>query len=155
MRTRLIAIIFLIILATTFTGCDKRPEYVLDKERMTALLYDIQLAEALSKCNFSPVNQKQKLYLYKSVFEHHQVTLEQFDSCIAWYTRHQDIYTEINKTVIKQYGKEIDKIKEYKVPPKMPLILTLTDSTASYFSTSDSCSHPYVERFRCWTPRWE
>lgn len=155
MRTRLIAIIFLTMLATTFTGCDKRPEYVLDKERMTALLYDIQLAEALYKCNFSPMNQKEMQHLYKSVFEHHQVTPEQFDSCISWYTRHSNIYTEINKKIIERYSKEIEGIKEYKAPLKTPLILTLKESTPPYFSTSDSCSHPYVERLRCWTPRWE
>lgn len=155
MRIRLITIVFITLLAAIFAGCDKQPEYVLDKERMTALLYDIQLAEALSKCNFSPMSQKQKLYLYKSVFERHQVTPEQFDSCISWYTRHQNLYTEINKTIIARYGEDIERIKEYKAPLKRPLILTLTDSTASYFSTSDCCSHPYVERFRCWTPRWK
>ena len=151
MRIHLITISLLTLLAATITSCDKRPEYVLDKERMTAFLYDIQLAEALTKCNFSPNNHN----LYKSVFEHHQVTPEQFDSCIAWYTRHPNLYTEINKAVIDRYSKEIEEIKEYKAPLKTPLILTIKDGAASYFSTSDSCSHPYVERLRCWTPRWK
>lgn len=155
MRRHLIFITIFSLLAATLTCCDGRPDYVLDQDGMTDLLYDIQLAEAMTKFNYLPGGQKQMQYLFKSVFDRHNLTPEQFDSCIAWYTRHPDLYDEINKTIIARYGEEIERIKEYKAPAKMPLILTLRDSTPPYFSASDSCSHPYVERLGSWTVRWE
>jgi len=94
-----------ILFALLLLGCDRRPSYVLDEEEMTELLYDVHLMESITRCNYVP-DLREKPYIYDSILKKHDVTPEQFDSCLAWYIRHSDKYLEIYKTLQDRFSKE-------------------------------------------------
>lgn len=83
-------------------GCDKTPDYLLDREDMIALLIDIHKGETISEIKSGSFNNDSlKNRLKHSIYLKHGVTQKQFDTIMVWYgsniEEYRDIYIEIIK----------------------------------------------------------
>ncbi len=79
----------------------KAPEGVLTEGQMEELLFDYHKAKALGEIKRSEKSYDRDLYI-DYVLEKYGVTEAQFDSSVAWYTRHLDTYTTIYRHVDKR-----------------------------------------------------
>ncbi len=79
----------------------KVPEGVLSEEQMEELLFDYHKAKALGEVKRSEKSYDRDLYI-DYVLDKYGVTEAQFDSSVAWYTRHLDTYTTIYRHVDKR-----------------------------------------------------
>lgn len=77
----------------------KYPEDIIQPDKMEALLYDYHLAQTMST-EVTGDEYKRKLYA-EYVFDKHNVTKEEFDSSMVWYTRNPkhlyDIYSSLEE----------------------------------------------------------
>ncbi len=80
-----------------FASCqqDKLPEYVLPKDKMTKVLWDILLADEMTNLKLQTIdsNFKQITYrtnLYQKVVEIHKTTDEKFQKSFSWYQSHPE-----------------------------------------------------------------
>ena len=101
MRTKYIP--FLVIGAAMMVSCGKQiPEDIIQPAEMEELLYDYHLALSLGSdvANMESVTKEgMKDYALKK----HQVTREDFDSSMVWYTRHASFLHEIYVNLEKRY----------------------------------------------------
>lgn len=99
-RPRHLMYVFICTLLCTFASCNKRPEYVVSKGKMTDVLYDYHLVQGLALT--LPAD---SMYLiqkyYDAIFENNGITEEEFDSSMVYYNRHSDemldIYAELQE----------------------------------------------------------
>lgn len=90
-RTLLITLLFI---AGFCTSCTQEEEKPLPREKMTELMTDIYLAEVYSSIvndstGLSANKNEDSLALYyKSVLNHHNITLEEFSKSLRWYSDH-------------------------------------------------------------------
>ncbi len=99
-RPRHLMYVFICTLLCTFASCNKRPEYVVSKGKMTDVLYDYHLVQGLVLT--LPAD---SMYLiqkyYDAIFENNGITEEEFDSSMVYYNRHSDemldIYAELQE----------------------------------------------------------
>ncbi len=88
------------LLLLLFASCKPSvPGKYISKEKMTDILYDYHLADAMYKINQENAT---KMITYKSaVLKKHGVTEAEFDSSMVYYTRHtkllQDVYEALSK----------------------------------------------------------
>ncbi len=78
---------------------------VIEKEKMSDILADIHLAQALLDQEALPEGAK-KEYYYCNILERHGVTEELFDSAIAWYATNMDIFEQVYAKVIAKLEQE-------------------------------------------------
>lgn len=96
--------VFLLAVAFVFASCKDKKEDVLSKEKMQAVLTDINIAEiyaTMSEDSTHPRGEKNPdslgLY-YKIIFDHHGIKKEDFDKSLAWYKTHpDDMDTVVNR----------------------------------------------------------
>lgn len=75
-------------------SCNPKEASVLPMAQMEHILYDINLAEAYSTVarhqhNIAGVKDLDTLStFYKAVFEHHHITLQQYQQSLQWYKEH-------------------------------------------------------------------
>ena len=77
-------------------SCEDGKKDILPKEKMQAVLLDINVAEVystMSEDSTHPRGEKNPdslaLY-YKTIFSHHGITRQEFDKSMAWYKTHPD-----------------------------------------------------------------
>ncbi len=115
---------FLFLVAFSLFACtqkDDRPSNILDKEKMTAVLVDVELLEAVVKQKLLDrkyPKQNMPIY-YRQVMEKNGITYQQFRNSFDWWENHpqefHDIYVEVNKRLekmkeeIPEEKKEADK----------------------------------------------
>lgn len=85
-----------------FTACsNSRSEYVLSNGKMEDLLYDFELAKALTEAESSSNRYKGTFYI-KASLDKHKVSDAVFDSTISWYSKHPQEMEKVYKAVIKR-----------------------------------------------------
>lgn len=95
-----IALLALAGLGLVQAGCNRRPSEVLSEKKMTALLTDMQVAEAYADIDMHGGDaETRKLDLGNSILAAHGVTREQLDTTLAWYGRNMDDYAKMLEKV--------------------------------------------------------
>lgn len=79
----------------------KAPEGVLTEKQMEEVLYDYHTAKAVGQVKKQDKSFDRDMYI-NYVLDKHNVTEAQFDSSVAWYTRHIVTYTKIYNRVDKR-----------------------------------------------------
>ena len=110
MRSRRYIAVLLTLLALTWVGC--RPKGILHSWEMRDLLIDLHKTEALLQTCCNTCSNETKAIYYAQVLERHGVTQAQFDSCLAWYTAHPQLFDKIYPKVLKELDKERDAFLE-------------------------------------------
>lgn len=95
------AIYLILVCSVVLYSCSRRPGYVLPESKMTDVLYDIQLAQAVTNSYIDPQynNVESKDALLKSVLEKYKISQADFDTSLVWYSDNMDIYMKINDTI--------------------------------------------------------
>lgn len=77
-------------------ACTRRPGYVLSAGKMSNVLADLHVAEAVVDMSAGQFgNDSMKMLLKQSVFAAHGTSAEQFDTSMVWYGHHMDKYIEV------------------------------------------------------------
>lgn len=98
--------VLLTLLALTLVGC--RPKGILTSREMRHLLVDLHKTDALLQTKCSGCSNETRAIYYAQVLADHGVTQAQFDSCLAWYTAHPQLFDKIYPKVIAELEKERD-----------------------------------------------
>ncbi|MBO4622204.1 MAG: DUF4296 domain-containing protein [Paludibacteraceae bacterium] len=98
-------LLILALLALLLGGCTIRPEGVLSKRKMQAVLYDLHKTEGLMQAvGYGYGRDYETSVYYQSTLAKHHVTQAQFDSSLVWYTDHPLLFNRV-------YPKVLDRIK--------------------------------------------
>ncbi len=77
-------------------SCTRRPGYVLSTDKMSKVLADLHVAEAVVEISPSKFStDSMKMLLKQSVYAANGVTSEQFDTSMVWYGHHMDKYIDV------------------------------------------------------------
>jgi hypothetical protein len=106
MRNKLIYTLILILPIVISCGENrsKSRNGVLSETKMSELLVDTHLTDAILYIDESRADEKRDkaLYYYPSVLEKHGISRARMDSSVAWYMRHPEAYARIYAKVIKK-----------------------------------------------------
>lgn len=113
-----------------FLSCSKKSEYVLSQNKMVNVLTDLHIADAAG-------TQLRHLDLdsagiYNWVFEKNKISSAEFDSSMAYYSRHGDKLIQIYNKVLTNLSKEEADIKEKQVKETDEKISTVWENTNVY-----------------------
>ena len=92
---------------------DKPDKGLLGKKEIIPLLVDLHLVYAIqSSVDFRQISREvDSVDVYTYIFEKHGVSKVVFDSSIAWYSRHPEIFTEIYDEVVMDLTQKQDSIE--------------------------------------------
>ncbi len=104
---RHLCLLFLFVVCLLSVSCKESAEKNhLSKEQMQAIMLDINLAEAYSTITVDSnyhkgsKNADSLAAFYKTVFSHHGITEQQFQSSLTWYKSHpEDMDTVFNNMI--------------------------------------------------------
>jgi hypothetical protein len=100
---------YILILLCLFS-CKEKEKAPISREKFTKILIDIHTAKAYSSVVDGKVlDDDDSPSIYSSIFEKYNIDTTVFDSCIMYYTRHVDIYSEIYEKVIDSLNKNKSK----------------------------------------------
>jgi len=103
------------------TSC--RPEGVLSRKKMTNLLYDVHIAEAVANPNMVPVPDQWRKGLkpdyfrdlsYHSVLRKYQISEDQFFKSVAYYSKNLRLYTKIYADIDKRMNTFSQDVTDWK-----------------------------------------
>jgi hypothetical protein len=78
----------------------------------------MQLAEAIVESQYEKYRTgDDRMALYASVFDKHQISQEKYDSSLVWYGKNMDLYMQIYKLVLKDINSSIDLLGDVKPNP--------------------------------------
>lgn len=98
-----IVAIFLLTISLIFSGCRKRPDYVLSDSEMEDLLVDLILADAYEQSGASAqLPDSVRRNLAQAILLQHGVNQRTLDSTYAWYGRNLDDYEKLYERVDKR-----------------------------------------------------
>ena len=101
-NNKFIYCIFGLCLLFIIPGC-RRNEYVMSRDKMEKVLYDIYLAQAVFQTKYSDFNTDgKKEAVLNSIFEKHGITKEILDSSLVWYSDNIGMYLRVNDSVISR-----------------------------------------------------
>lgn len=111
--------ILLLIVISSFS-CTRRervkpPEDIINEAKMTDILYDVQIAEAIYQRGGKPSAEeglKMGRELYNKLFEKHGVTKESFQKSFAWYSNHPRLMNDMYEEIIERLNTEQAKLNE-------------------------------------------
>ena len=102
MRRKLLIFIGLVLL---LGSCTIRPEGVLSKRKMQAVLYDLHKTEGMMQAmGYNYGHEYETTVYFQSTLAKHHVTQAQFDSSLVWYTDHPLLFNRV-------YPKVVDRLK--------------------------------------------
>lgn len=85
---------------------------------MRAVLYDMQIAEALVETDNETYGTSDKrMAVYNGVFAKHQITQAEYDSSLMWYGENMDLYIRIYKMVLQDVNANIAALGDIKPDP--------------------------------------
>lgn len=92
--------IFLVILVV-MASCSKRPDDIIEEDKMVEIMADLQIAEAYSRFGKAEpsMDGSNRELLGRGILMEHGVTVEEMDSTLAWYGRNMDEYAKLYKKV--------------------------------------------------------
>lgn len=114
MKTRSVISFFLLIILFSLS-CSKRPDYVLPKDKMVDVLYDLQMANSINETSTLPAEKRTDEYkkrIIAGVLHKHNITQLELDSSIAWYSDNIEDYKKINDSLITRYNSELTRLRE-------------------------------------------
>ncbi len=118
-RFRHIAVIVVVLLA--LSSCQLRPMHILSREEMVDILYDIQLTESTVKSIYPRSTQREKQEYYDAVFKKHNITREQFEQSVEWYSHNPRKYSLVYEDLLARVEilqKEVEA-EQYSVTPEV------------------------------------
>ena len=102
----------LFLCGITLTSCSKKeekiPKNILSKEKMIAVMVDVQMAEASIQNRSLSITDSTKLIAagyYKNLFEKNKITEQQFRESFLYYSHHLDLLNKIYEEVIYEMSK--------------------------------------------------
>lgn len=111
----------LIIFISLFllSACTIRPRGILSKSQMIDVLTDLHLADGtLQTKGLVNANNNQLLdNYYGVVLQKHNITQQQFDSSLVWYTDNPKIFNKIYPKVLDNIQKQIDLLPPDELQP--------------------------------------
>lgn len=116
----LVRTLLLLLSLTLLFSCTRRerpqpPPHIMSEEKMTDVLYDVQIAEAVYQRGGKPsaeVGLQMGRQLYREIFEKYGITRSEFKESFEWYTDHPRLMTDIYETVIERLNTEQAKLNE-------------------------------------------
>jgi hypothetical protein len=85
---------------------------------MRAVLYDMQIAEALVEINNeSYKTSDERQAVYDAVFAKHNIVQAEYDSSLMWYGEHMDLYMRIYRMTLKNVEESLALIGDIKPNP--------------------------------------
>lgn len=98
----------LLVAAVFLASCETRtPEGIVPPDKMEDLLYDYHLAQSMARQAPDSTAYRYRLYT-EAVYRKYGINAVQFDSTMAWYTRHSDrlykIYERVNRRLVEDVG---------------------------------------------------
>ena len=104
MRNKLLIFIGLTLV---LSSCVIRPDGVLSKRKMQAVLYDLHKAEGLMQTvGYNYGHEYESAVYYQSALAKHGVTQAQFDSSLVWYTDHPLLFNRVYPKVLERLKAE-------------------------------------------------
>jgi hypothetical protein len=114
-RLRIYGILFFICIAAS---CNKVPKHIIQEKEMRAVLYDMQIAEAIVETNYeSYKTSDERQRVYAAVFAKHHITQAEYDSSLVWYGENMDLYMRIYNLVLKDINVSIASMGDIKPSP--------------------------------------
>ncbi len=108
-----------LILLSCFSKKEKIPANIIKKEKMIQLIADIEITQGFIKLKNSSKDSIDIKALYLSNFNHYQVTQNQFNKSLKYYSANPKQLEEIYKKVIVLLSKkQAENLKHYKQPLK-------------------------------------
>jgi len=99
-------------------SCSRVPKSIISERKMRVVLYDMQLAEAIvEKMPESFPTSDDRMAVYDAVFAKHKITQAEFDSSLIWYGKNIDLYTGINRLVLRDINASLATFGDIKVNP--------------------------------------
>jgi hypothetical protein len=107
----------------TLVACndaDKQPH--LSKEKMRAILLDINIAESYSSMVRDTINRigaknpDSLAAFYKAIFDHHKISREEYETSLAWYKSNPAEMDSLFSSLIPVATAWQDSIKNKKTP---------------------------------------
>lgn len=111
----------ILVLLVVFVACKpQKPSDVLPPEKMESFLYDFHIAKAIGDDEEYTKRYTREYYI-DYVYAKHNITKEQFDYSLKWYTRHIDDIAKIYENVSTRLSAQKDEIDQlvawqYDVP---------------------------------------
>lgn len=95
-RTVIYIVLAIVVL---LSSCGRRPRYVMHEDKMTDVLYDMQLAQAIYRSGSDFSSDDRKDALLEGILKKYNITQAELDSSLLWYSDNIDIYNTINDSV--------------------------------------------------------
>ncbi len=114
-RVLLCCVLCLILLS----GCSMRPWGVLSHDKMVAVLLDVHIAEAAMKVVDTSAKRIERQEYYNTVFGKHNITKEQFDKSLDWYSHHPKLLIEVYDDVKIEAERLQERVEAYEFHPTM------------------------------------
>ncbi|MBN2766322.1 MAG: DUF4296 domain-containing protein [Paludibacteraceae bacterium] len=111
---------FLIIvsLLIVLVGCEKRPDGLLSRNKMTDFLYELHKLDGTLMANgFGNTDDRENVYYYNALLEKHGITKARFDSSVVWYSNHPKTYEKIYVEVMARLNILDEAVKSGKFHP--------------------------------------
>lgn len=105
----------IILIVILLLGSCGRPSWVLPENKMEDVLFDIHLADATIDRNYSEFNKDplRKQELYNSVFQKHNITPQQFDTSLVWYSQNLTKYMKMYERIGDRYNTLSDSLDSW------------------------------------------
>lgn len=104
MKGKCICVLCLLCLLCVSCSVDL-PSYVIPEGKMEDILYDYHIAQGIADAKGEDVEANRYIYVQK-VFEKYDITEEEFDSSMVWYSGHASHLTQIYDRIGKRLERE-------------------------------------------------
>lgn len=103
-------VLLLVFILFSVVACKLEiPKNVLPEKKMEDFLYDYHIAKSMGE--EIPYNERYKRAIYvESVYKKHNITSEEFDSSMVWYTRNLEVLSRVYDRVNKRLEQEKEAI---------------------------------------------
>ena len=112
MKNKTLVLLLAAVVAVALGAC--HPDHgkpPIGKKEMTSLLIDLHTVQTLMKVTIDQKDFKRNPY-YRQVLDEHNVSPEDFDSAVSWYSRNADDYKRIYKVVVDSLERRRDRVKK-------------------------------------------
>lgn len=117
-----VVFIFVLLILTACSGRDKLPHGILDKPKMTSLISDMLIADAVAnerKQKDTAINIKSLSgSYYQSVFDLHKISKDDFFRSYNYYLNHPDLLKVVLDSAYMNTSKKV--MPSYSRPDKKP-----------------------------------
>ncbi len=111
---QIVYFISLLLISIAILSCsiDERvPSSVIPEEQMIDVLVDIHMVESMARHSQLKDNNQRANMFFNHILEKHDITLNQLDSSISWYSKHPTTYIRLYDQVIPRLEKSLETIR--------------------------------------------